>query len=98
MKFLHDNYSEIQDGLGAEQAIFESTFVHTEVDGTRWIYHLSVMGETSSGLNTDILLSARHEEFAIQCKERGWEELQPTLFLAPKELVQGMSDWLQMQL
>jgi len=48
MNFLHDNYSEIQDGLGAEQSIFESTFVHTEVDGTRWIYHLSVDGKNCS--------------------------------------------------
>lgn len=98
MNFLHENYAEIQEGLGAEQSIFESTFVHTEVDGTRWIYHLSVVGETSLGLNTDIPLSAKHSEFAMQCKERGWEELQPTLFLAPKEIVQGMSVWLQQQL
>lgn len=98
MEFLHENYSEIQAELGAEQAIFESTFVRSDEDGTRWIYHLSLMGETSKGLNTEIPLSAKHSEFARQCKERGWEELQPTLFLAPKEVVQSMSGWLQMQI
>ena len=51
-----------------------------------------------SGLNTEIPLSAKHAEFAIQCKEPGWEELQPTLFLAPKEVIQSMSGWLHMQL
>lgn len=98
MNFLHENYSEIQEGLGAEHAIFESTFVRNDEDGTRWIYHLSLMGETSKGLNTEIPLSAKHSEYAMQCKERGWEELQPTLFLAPKEVIQSMSGWLQMQL
>ena len=98
MNFLHENYSEIQEGLGAEQAIFECTFVRSDEDGTRWIYHLSLMGESSKGLNTEIPLSAKHHDFAVQCKERGWEELQPTLFLAPKEVIQSMSGWLQMQL
>lgn len=98
MDFLHDNYSEIQDGLGAEQAILESTFVRNDEDGTRWIYHLSLMGVTSKELNTEIPLSAKHSEFAKECKERGWEELQPTLFLAPEEVIRSMSGWLQMQL
>lgn len=98
MDFLHENYSEIQAGLGEERAIFESTFVRNDKDGTRWIYHLSLMGETSKGLNTEIPLSAKHSEFARQCKERGWEELQPTLFLAPKEVIQSMSGWLQLQI
>ena len=98
MVFLHENYSEIQAGLGVEQAIFESTFARIDEDGTRWIYHLSLIGEASMGLNTENPLSAKHNDFAMQCKESGWEELQPVFFLAPREVIQSMSDWLQMQL
>lgn len=36
MDFLYDNYSEIQAGLGAEQAIFESPFVRNDEDSARW--------------------------------------------------------------
>ena len=51
MQMLHDRYEECLDTLSAERMAFEATFRRTDTDGTEWIYHLSLYGEETSGLD-----------------------------------------------
>ena len=91
MQMLHERYAECQAALPAERAAFEATFSHTEADGSTWMYHLSLVGEGGSGLDTSNPVDAAHEAWARQVKERGWEELTPMFLLAPPHILTAMS-------
>ena len=54
------------------------------------MYHLQVRGVDSPGLQLDNDLDRTHQAFAIATKHRGWEELQPRLFLAPAQVRDAM--------
>ena len=97
MEWLHHEYKQLQQGLGAEKAVFESTFLHNEEDGTRWIYHLGLIGDDSQGLDTSNPLGAKVQEFAMQSKESGWEELRPVFLIASPEIIESMQGWLDRQ-
>ncbi len=93
MRMLHDRYEECLDTLSAERMAFEATFRHTEADGSEWIYHLSLYGEGTSGLDLSNPVDRAHQEFAMRCKEPGWEELRPVLMLTPRPLRALMKAW-----
>ncbi|MBK5250017.1 MAG: hypothetical protein JJE50_11430 [Actinomycetales bacterium] len=91
MQMLHERYAQCQETLPAERAAFEATFRHTEADGSEWMYHVSVVGEGGSGLDTSIPLDAAHESYARRVKEGGWEELTPAFMLGPQPLLDAMA-------
>lgn len=93
MQMLHDRYEECVATLDAERMAFEATFRHTDADGTEWIYHLSLYGEDGSGLDLTNPVDRAHQEFAMRCKEKGWEELRPVLLLAPHPVRAAMEAW-----
>ena len=93
MAMLHDRYQECLDTLSRERMAFEATFRHTEADGTEWIYHLSLFGESTSGLDLSNPVDRAHQEFAMRCKEPGWEELRPVLMLVPRPIRPLMEAW-----
>ena len=93
MQMLHDRYAECIETLPTERAAFEATFKHVEADGSVWMYHVSVIGENGSGLDTTIPVDAAHEAWARRTKERGWEELEPTFMLAPQHIIDAMATW-----
>jgi hypothetical protein len=97
MEWLHQEYEQLQQGLGVERAVFESTFLHKDEDGTRWIYHLGLIGDDSHGLDTSNPLGAKVQEFAMRSKEGGWEELQPVFLMASPEILESMQRWLETQ-
>lgn len=90
MQMLHDRYEECLATLPQERMAFEATFLNQEADGSWWMYHLQVMGEDSPGLILNNDLDRAHEAFARETKHRGWEELQPRLFLAPDIVREAM--------
>src|SRR5690625_7242285 len=91
MQMLHDRYAECQQALPAERAAFEATFSHTEEDGTIWMYHLSLVGEGSPGLDTSNPVGAAHEAWERQVKERGWAEHTPSFLLDPTHLIDELA-------
>jgi hypothetical protein len=93
MQMLHDRYDECQQTLVTEHAAFEATFRHVEADGSTWMYHLSLIGENGSGLDTSIPVDQAHDEWARRTKERGWEELEPLFLLAPPPLLAALAAW-----
>jgi hypothetical protein len=93
MNMLHDRYDECVETLPAERAVFEATFRHTEADGSVWMYHFSLMGETGGGLDTSNPVDAEHEAYARRTKERGWEDLTPKFMLAPSHIRAVMHHW-----
>lgn len=86
MAMLHERYQECLDVLPAERMAFESTFRHTDVDGSVWIYHLSLYGECGSELDESNSVSEAHATFSRECKEPGWQILRPELLLIPNEV------------
>jgi hypothetical protein len=97
MGWLHQEYEQLQQGLGVERAVFESTFLHKDEDGTSWIYHLGLIGDDSHGLDTSNPLGAKVQEFAMRSKEGGWEELQPVFLISSPEIMESMKRWLETQ-
>jgi hypothetical protein len=97
MEWQHQEYEQLQQGLGVERAVFESTFLHEDDDGTRWIYHLQLIGDDSQGLDTSNPLGAKVQEFAMRSKESGWVEMQPVFLIASTEILVGMQTWLERQ-
>jgi predicted enzyme related to lactoylglutathione lyase len=93
MTMLHDRYDECLDTLSAERMVFEATFRHTEADGSEWIYHLSLYGEGTSGLDLSNPVDAEHDAYARRCKEPGWEDLRPVLMLAPRPVLPVLEGW-----
>ncbi len=93
MGMLHDRYEECLDTLSAERMAFEATFRHTDADGTEWLYHLSLYGEGTSGLDLSNPVDREHYEYAMRCKEPGWEALRPVLMLAPRPILPLLEAW-----
>lgn len=93
MDMLHERYSECQDTLSAERMAFEATFRHSDTDGTEWIYHLSLFGEETAGLDLNNPVDQAHLDYAMRCKEPGWEELKPVLMLAPRPIAPILEQW-----
>lgn len=93
MSMLNSRPEELQAALPAERAVFEATFRSREADGSTWIYHLSLMGRGSGGLDETIPIAAEHGTYSRRVKEPGWEELEPFFMLAPAHLVSQMKKW-----
>jgi hypothetical protein len=93
MQMLHDRYDECQQTLVTEHAAFEATFRHVEADGSTWMYHLSLIGESGSGLDTSIPVDAAHDAWARRTKHAGWEELEPIFLLAPQHILDAITTW-----
>lgn len=96
MEMLHECYEECLDTLSAERMAFEATFRHTDSDGTEWIYHFSLYGEDSAGLDLSNPVDQEHLAYAKRCKEPGWDELRPVLMLAFRPVLEawGREGWL----
>lgn len=92
MQMLHDRYDECLATLPQERMAFEATFLSREADDSWWMYHLQVVSDDSPGLILNNDLDRAHHEFAVGTKHRGWEELQPRLFLAPPSVRAAMID------
>jgi hypothetical protein len=93
MTMLNDRYNECVLTLEAEHAVFEATFRHTEADGSVWMYHFSLTGESGGGLDTSNPVDADHEAYARSTKQRGWEELTPKFMLTPSHIRAMMERW-----
>ena len=93
MGMLTDRYDECVATLPNERAVFEATFRNTEADGTTWIYHLSLIGEESGGLDESNPVDAEHAAYSRRVTEPGWEELEPMFMLTPDHLRQAMTQW-----
>ncbi len=93
MKMMHDRYDDCLDTLSAERMAFEATFRHTDADGTEWLYHLSLYGEGTSGLDLSNPVNQAHQEYAMRCKEQGWEKMRPVLMLAPRPIRPALEAW-----
>lgn len=93
MQELHDRYDEMLPALVNERAVFEATFHHQEADGSRWIYHLSLIGEDGAGLDETVPIDATHAAYSREVKEPGWEELRPELMLTPAHIREVMALW-----
>jgi hypothetical protein len=93
MQMLNDRYDECVATLPGEQMAFETIFFRTDADGTEWIYHLSVYGTGGGVLNEHSgSLDADQAAYSRECKERGWELLDPKFFLAPDSVRDAMVD------
>jgi hypothetical protein len=77
MAALNGRYDEHEDGLSNERQVLEATFAHREADGTLWMYHVSLMGTESGGLDESRPLDALHAAYSRRVKTPGWEELTP---------------------
>lgn len=95
MDTLNSRYDECEQSLSRQRAAFEATFKHVEIDGTSWIYHLSLVGEGGAGNDLTGDIDATHVEYAKRVKEPGWEELQPKFLLMPNPIKDLMTQWVQ---
>lgn len=93
MNMLNSRPAELQVGLPAERVVFEATFRNVESDGSTWIYHLTLRGEESAGLDETIPIDAEHGAYSRSVKEPGWEELEPKFMLTPTHLLTQMQRW-----
>lgn len=93
MRMLNDRVQECRDTLGPERMAFEAQFRDTDADGTQWLYHLSLYGEPSPGLDETNPVDRAHADFSRECKEPGWQILQPELLLAPGPVISAMAQW-----
>lgn len=93
MAMLTERYDECLATLPAERAVFEATFRHREADGSLWIYHFALMGESGGGLDESNPVDAAHAAYSRRVKEPGWEELEPMFMLTPAHLRAAMEQW-----
>lgn len=93
MAMLNARYDESHEGLSAERAAFEATFRHDDVDGSTWIYHLSLVGSGGAALDESIPIDAAHVAYARRVKFPGWEELTPKFMLTPQHIREAMMRW-----
>ena len=93
MAALNARYGEHEGALSNERQVFEATFKHREADGTLWMYHVSLMGSESGGLDESRPLDALHAAYSRRVKQPGWEELTPVFMLAPGHISEAMARW-----
>lgn len=93
MAVLNDRYGEHEDALSNERQVFEATFKHREADGSLWMYHVSLMGTESEGLDESRPLDALHAAYSRRVKRPGWEELTPMFMLTPQLINNVMTQW-----
>jgi hypothetical protein len=93
MGMLHERYDECVETLAGERMAFEATFRHADADGVQWLYHLSLYGEGGGVMDGSRAVDREHIAYARRCKEPGWEELRPVLFLAPEPVRAAMERW-----
>lgn len=91
MTMLHDRHDEVLQTLPGERMALEATFRLEDADGTTWLFHLSVLGEGGGQLDLTNPVDVEHERYAQMCKERGWEELEPLLLIAPVEVLSAVA-------
>lgn len=90
---LNSRPEELHEGLPSERVVFEATFQNVEADESTWLYHLTLHGEDSEGLDETIPIDAEHAAYSRSVKEPGWEELEPKFILTPFQLLGGMQRW-----
>lgn len=93
MTMLNSRPDELQEGLPAERVIFEATFRNVEADESVWMYHITLRGKETGGLDETIPVDAEHAAYSRSVKEPGWEELEPKFMLTPNHLVYEMQRW-----
>jgi hypothetical protein len=93
MSAINDRYAEHEDALSNERQVFEATFKHREADGQLWIYHLSLMGTATGGLDESLQMGADHAAYSRRVKQPGWEELTPMFMLTPHHIGKIMTHW-----
>lgn len=93
MNMLNSRPEELQESLPAERAVFEATFRSVEADGSTWMYHLSLVGDDSRGLDETRAIDAEHAAFSRNVKAPGWEELEPVFMLVPNHILTAMTRW-----
>lgn len=93
MTMLNSRPDELQEGLPTERVVFEATFRNVEADGSTWMYHLTLRGEETGGLDETIPIDAEHGAYSRSVKEPGWEELEPKFMLTPSHLLGEMQRW-----
>lgn len=93
MAVLNDRYGEHEVALSNERQVFEATFKHREADGSLWMYHVSLMGTESEGLDESRPLDALHAAYSRSVKQPGWEELTPMFMLTPEHINNVMTQW-----
>lgn len=93
MAMLHERHEECLDTLSAERMAFEATFRHTDCDGSEWIFHVSLYGEGTRGLDVANPVDQEHLAYAKRCKEPGWDEMRPVLMLVPRPIRPVLEAW-----
>lgn len=94
MEMLHRRYDEAVDTLARERAAFESIFFSREPDGSTWLYHLELYGDSGSGLDPEGSdVDREHVDFGRRVKLPGWEELEPKFLLAPEHIRAAFESW-----
>jgi len=83
MAMLNTRYDECVATLAGERMAFEAIFRMTDADGTDWIYHLSLGGDGSTFDEHASSIDTDHAAFSRECKEPGWELLEPRFLLTP---------------
>lgn len=79
--------------LAVERSAFESWFLHTESDGTTWIYWVGLTGEGGEAMDTESQLDHDHMDYMRRVKAPGWEELQPMFMLTPDHIRAALEKW-----
>lgn len=92
MAMLNARRDEARETLAGERMAFEASFVHTEADGSRWMYHLQLFGDGDGGgeLTAEHPLDRDHAAYSERAAERGWEELEPRLLLVPEPVERAL--------
>lgn len=86
MAMLNHRYEECVATLPGELMAFEAIFRTTDWAGQDWIYHLTLGGDGGTFDENSVSLDADHAAFARECKEPGWELLNPEFLLTPNEV------------
>lgn len=93
MAMLNERQAECVATLSVERSAFEAWFLHTETDGTSWIYWVGLIGEGGAAMDTESQLDRDHLEYMRRVKEPGWEELQPMFLLTPDHIRHDLAKW-----
>lgn len=94
MDMLNRRYDEAVATLPRERAAFESMFLSREPDGSTWLYHLELFGDSGGGLDPETSdVDREHIEYGRRVKLRGWEELEPKFMLAPDHIREAFERW-----
>ena len=93
MAMLNDRVDECVATLDRERMALELVFRMTDADG-EWLYWVTVRGEGGASVHdSPHAIDRDHVEFGRRCKEPGWEDADPALFLAPEPVRAALVTW-----